>query len=79
MADPWHLWSVFASCDEVAVAEGVMFRCCGDVRKRYVVFVDGVPLLDAQFFRTRAGLCGDEFLQIANGVIRVALNPNLLS
>lgn len=37
-----------------------------------MVFVDDVPLLQANFLRARASLRGDELLEVANGVVRLA-------
>ena len=49
------------------------------VLKRDVVLVDGVPLLDAQLLRPRASLRGQQFLQVADGVLGVALDVELES
>ena len=34
-----------------------------------VILVDCVPLLDPDLVRARTGLCGDELLQIPDGVV----------
>ena len=44
-----------------------------------VVLVYVVPLLNAELFRPRACLRGDEFLQVTDGVVLVALDADLLS
>ena len=49
------------------------------VVKRDVVLVDRVPLLDAQLLRARARLRCEQLLEIANRILRVALDPNLLA
>ena len=49
------------------------------VSQRDVVLVDGVPLLQDQLFVSRAGLNGNQLLEVANRVIFVALNSDLLA
>ena len=49
------------------------------VVERDVVLVHGVPLLDAQLLGPRAGLRGEELLEVADGVVRVALDADLLA
>ena len=44
-----------------------------------VVLVDCIPLLDADLIGPRAGLSGHKFLEVSDGVVVVALHPNLLS
>lgn len=44
-----------------------------------VVLVDVVPLLDAELLRSRARLRRDELLQVADGVVLVALDADLLA
>ena len=44
-----------------------------------MVFVNCVPLLNPQLLWTRASLCSEKLLQIANGVIWVALDTDLLA
>ena len=43
-----------------------------------VVLLDGIPLLDADLVGARAGLSGRQLLQVSDGVVVVALHPNLL-
>ena len=42
------------------------------VVERDVVLVDGVPLLDPQLFRPRARLRGEQLLEVADRVFRIA-------
>ncbi len=44
-----------------------------------VVFENGVPLLEHDLVEPRPGLGGDELLQVANRVVLVALDADLLS
>ena len=44
-----------------------------------VVFVHGVPLLDAQLLRSRASLRCEQFLQVTDSIVRVAFDANLLT
>ncbi len=43
-----------------------------------VILVDGVPLLDPNLVCSRARLSRHQLLQIPDGVVIVALHPNLL-
>jgi hypothetical protein len=43
-----------------------------------VVLVDGVPLLDLEFFRARPELRGRQLFEIPNRVVGVALDANFL-
>jgi len=49
------------------------------VVQRDVILVHSVPLLDAQLLRPRARLRREQFLQVADGVVRVALDADLLA
>ena len=49
------------------------------ILERDVVLVHRVPLLDAQLLRARAGLRGEQLLEVANGVVLVALDADLLA
>jgi hypothetical protein len=49
------------------------------VREPDVVFVNCVPFFEDNFIVFGASLCGDELLEIANGVVCIALYPHLLA
>ena len=49
------------------------------ILQRDVVVETCVPLVDAELFRARARLRCEQLLEIANRVLRVALDPNLLA
>lgn len=49
------------------------------VLQRDMVLVDRVPFLDPDFLRSRPDLRSDELLQIADGVVFVALDADLLA
>jgi hypothetical protein len=63
--------SVVVELEAHAVVDLVVLQ--GDV-----VLVDVVPLLDAELLRPRPGLRRDELLQVADGVVLVALDADLL-
>ena len=44
-----------------------------------VILVNGVPLLDANLIRSRACLCSYQLLQVADCVVLVALDTDLLA
>ena len=48
------------------------------VRESDVIFVDRMPLLDADLLWPGPRLCCHQLLQVANGVVLIALHPNLL-
>lgn len=48
------------------------------VLKGDMVFVDVVPLLDPDLVGPGSSLSGDELFEVSDGVVVVALNPNLL-
>lgn len=50
-----------------------------NVRQGNVVLVDDVPLLQTKLLRSRASLRRNELLQVCNGVVGVALDPNFLA
>lgn len=50
-----------------------------NVRAGDVVLKNGVPLLQAELLGTRPGLRGDELLQVRDGVVGVALDPDFLA
>lgn len=43
----------------------------------YLYLVDGIPLLDPDLFWSGADLRGDELLEVADGVVFVALHSHL--
>jgi len=45
----------------------------------YVIFENGVPLLQHNLLPVRSRLGGYQFLQIPYGVVRIALDSNLLT
>lgn len=47
------------------------------VGERDVVFVDGIPFLNADLFRPRTRLSGHQLLEVANGVVLIAFNTDL--
>jgi len=49
------------------------------VSKCYVVLVDGVPFLKLNLLPIRTSLCGDELLEIANGVVWAAFDTHFAS
>lgn len=49
------------------------------IRAGDVVLKNGVPLLQAELLGTRPGLRGDELLQVRDGVVGVALDPDFLA
>lgn len=50
-----------------------------NVRQGDVVFIDRVPLLQAELLSARSGLRGDELLQVRDGVVGVTLDSDFLA
>lgn len=44
-----------------------------------MVLVDGVPLLQDDLFRRSSDLGGDELLEVADGIVGLALDAHLLA
>lgn len=44
-----------------------------------MVFIDRVPLLQAELLSARSGLRGDELLQVRDGVVGVTLDSDFLA
>ena len=52
---------------------------CMYLRYGDVVFVDSVPFLQFQLFRAIACHCGSHFLQVANRIVGLTFDTNLLT
>lgn len=49
------------------------------VFERDVIFEDSIPFLNPDFLGSRSGLGSNELLEVANRVILIAFDPDLLS